>query len=92
MKNVSDKICRENKNTLFQFSTFFFENPAVYETVWKNVCRTGLATDDNMAHEHFTLGTESYKHTLLEYVLLISVVLQQRLHEGTSLLLYTYVF
>jgi hypothetical protein len=51
MKNVSDRICRENKNTYFVFNTFF-ENPAVYEKMWKNMVRPEQATDDNMAHAH----------------------------------------
>jgi hypothetical protein len=37
MKNFSGKICRENQNTHFMFSTFFPENRAVYEIMWKNV-------------------------------------------------------
>ena len=32
MRNVSDKSCRENQNTHFVFSNFFFENRAVYQT------------------------------------------------------------
>jgi hypothetical protein len=36
MKNVSDKCCRENKNILCSV-TFFPENLAVYEIVWKNI-------------------------------------------------------
>ena len=35
IRNVSDKICRENQNTQFVFSIFFFENRAVYEILWK---------------------------------------------------------
>jgi len=31
VRNVSDKPCRENQNTLF-----IFENRAVYEIVWKH--------------------------------------------------------
>jgi hypothetical protein len=31
MKNISDTICRENKNTHFVFNTVFPENHAVYE-------------------------------------------------------------
>ena len=34
-KNVSDKICRENKNTHFTFYNFFFENRAVYKIMLK---------------------------------------------------------
>ena len=40
MRNVSDKGCRENQNTHFTFSNFFFflpENRAVYEIRWKNI-------------------------------------------------------
>jgi hypothetical protein len=36
MRNVSDKCCRENQNTHFVFSNFFFENRVVYEIMWKN--------------------------------------------------------
>jgi len=32
MRNVSDKICRENQNT-----HFVFENRAVYEIMWKKI-------------------------------------------------------
>ena len=31
MRNVLDKSCRENQNTLFMFSFFFFKNRAVYK-------------------------------------------------------------
>jgi hypothetical protein len=34
MRNVSDNGCTENQNT-FYVQTFFAENPAVYEIMWK---------------------------------------------------------
>ena len=34
MINVKDKSCRENQNTPFMFSNFFFEYHAVYEIMW----------------------------------------------------------
>ena len=37
MRNVSDKSGRENQNTHFMFSNFFFLNCAVYEIMWKNI-------------------------------------------------------
>jgi len=37
IRNVSDKICRENQNTHFMFNNDFFENRAVYERMWKNI-------------------------------------------------------
>ena len=37
MKSVSDKRCREHRNTHFVFNNvFFFEIHAVYEIMWKN--------------------------------------------------------
>jgi hypothetical protein len=38
MRNVSDKIGRENQNIHLIFNNFFFfENRAVYEIMWKNI-------------------------------------------------------
>ena len=37
--------------------------------------RVGLATDDDMAHAHFTLGTKGNRHTLMEYVSILAFVL-----------------
>jgi hypothetical protein len=34
MRNVSDKICRENQNTHFVFNNFLFWNHAFYEKMW----------------------------------------------------------
>jgi len=41
MRNVSDKSCRENQNTHFVFSNFFFENGAVYDVILKNILDPG---------------------------------------------------
>ena len=49
-RNIFDRSFRENQNTHFMFSTFFCENPAVCEMMWKNNVDRGRATDDNMAH------------------------------------------
>jgi len=36
MKSISDKSCRETRNTHFMFNDFFFfENRAVYKIMWK---------------------------------------------------------
>jgi hypothetical protein len=38
IRSISGKICRENQNAHFLGSkTFFPENRAVYETMWKNI-------------------------------------------------------
>jgi len=54
MRNVSDKICRQNQNAHFMFNHFFFEN--LLHNV-KKQGRTREATDDNVEGAHFTLGT-----------------------------------
>jgi len=36
IRNVSRKSFRENENTHFTASIFFFENRAFYEIMWKN--------------------------------------------------------
>jgi hypothetical protein len=51
----------------------------------------GQTTDENMAHAHFTLGSQVYKHTFSEYVILIVFPLQPLLHEVALMLLYTYI-
>jgi len=41
MKNVSGKSCRENQNTHFVLSNFFFLNRAVNEVRWKDILKRG---------------------------------------------------
>ena len=44
MRNVSDRSCRENQNTHFVVSNFFFpppENRAVNEITWENIAERG---------------------------------------------------
>jgi len=41
MRNVSDKLCRENQNTHFMFNIIFSENRAVHEIMWKNIVQLG---------------------------------------------------
>jgi hypothetical protein len=64
MRNISDKSCRENQNTHFVFSNFFFLKIVPFVRKCGKKCRAGQATDDNMAHAHCMLDTSSYKHTL----------------------------
>jgi hypothetical protein len=77
MRNVSDEICREIKTHIFVFSNYFFENRAFYEIMWKKYCRSVQATGDNMAHAHCMLGTQGYKYTHSDCVILIAFPLQQ---------------
>jgi hypothetical protein len=57
MRNISDRSCRENRNTHFIFSNFFPENRTVHEIMWKHIVQPGRVIDDNMAHTHCMLDT-----------------------------------
>ena len=53
MRNVSDKICRENQNTHFMFNKFFSENRAVYEIIWKNIIEPDRTHDNIILRMRF---------------------------------------
>jgi len=57
MRNVSDKICRENQNTHFVFNNFFFPRIVSFMKYVEKYNRPGESTDDNMAHAHCMLHT-----------------------------------
>ena len=85
LKNVSDKSCRENQNTHLMFINFYLNIVPFRDNVEK-YSRGREATDDNMALAYFLLGTKQYKHTLLEYVIVIPFLLEQGLHEHLNVM------
>ena len=56
MKNVPDKICRENQNN---FYAQFVSKMVPFMTECGKIFTVGQATDDNMAHVH----THTHTHT-----------------------------
>jgi hypothetical protein len=42
MRNVWDKVCRENQNIHFMFNNFFLKNRAIYEIIWKNIAELDM--------------------------------------------------
>jgi hypothetical protein len=78
MGNVVDKICRENQNTPFMFSIFFFyEHRDIMIYCWKMCWRqTRLKLHWNMAYARCTLAKQGYKrassltHTHTQYLFL----------------------
>jgi hypothetical protein len=54
MRNVADKGCRENQNTLFVLKKLFLKSK-IYEIMRKKYCTAGQATD-NIAHARCMLG------------------------------------
>jgi hypothetical protein len=85
MRNVSDTSCRENQNTHFMFSNFFFWNPANYEIMWKNIVepdRPQMTTWHRCIACWITKATNTHS----AYVMLIAFPLQQWLHKHASIL------
>jgi hypothetical protein len=72
MKNISDKIYRENRNTHFVFRILFFENLAFHEIMWKKYGRAQQATNDNIIWRmRIACWINKATHTESEYVKLI---------------------
>ena len=76
MRNVSDKIFRENQTTHFVFNNFFSlpENRAVYEIMWKNIAETDRPQKMRM---RIACWIPKATDTHSEYVILIAFPLQQ---------------
>ena len=89
MRNVSDKSCRENQNTLFVFSIFFFEYRSVYENMWKNTVEPGRP-QMTIWRMRFICWITNATNTHSQYAILIAFPLQQRLRERASKLLHMY--
>jgi len=68
MRNVSDKSCRENQNTYFMFSNFFFENCAIYGIMWKNIVQPGKP--QTMWCAHIASWITKATNTWSKYVIL----------------------
>jgi hypothetical protein len=91
MRNVSDKSCRENQNTHFVFSKFFFfENSAVYEIMCENIVQPGRP-QMTIWRVRITRWIPKATDTHSEYVILISFPLQQLLNGSVSMLRNTYI-
>jgi hypothetical protein len=74
MRNVSDKICRENQNAHLVFNNSCYENRAVYEVKWKNI----IEPERPQMTSRMRIASWIIKatNTRLEYVVLIAFVLQ----------------
>ena len=86
MRNVSSKSCRENQNTQFMFTDFFFpENCDIYEIMSKNMVEPGRTQKTwhlhmacwiskptcEQAHSCARAYTHTHTHTQ-KYVILIA--------------------
>jgi len=89
MKNVSDKRCKDNQNTHLCSVTFFFRKSCLCGKMWKNSVERGRS---QMTIWRIRISCRTPKTTNLhsEYVILITLPLQQWLHERVSMFHYTY--
>jgi len=55
MRNISDKICRENQKAHSMFNNVFFENRCLWDV--EKFSTSWQATDDDMARAHCMLDT-----------------------------------
>jgi hypothetical protein len=90
MRNVSDKICRENQNTHFTFNNFFFENRIIYKIMLKNIVKPDRP-QMTMWRMRVACWVPKTTNSHSEQVILTAFPLQQWLHEGTSVLRYMYI-
>ena len=92
MRNVLDKICRENKNTHFIFSDWLSENRAIYEIMLKNIVEPETPKTTWRIRVLCWIRKAIRAHTHAQkYLILIAFRRQQWFGERTSLLLYTYI-
>jgi hypothetical protein len=91
MRNVSDKICRENQNKVL-YSMTFLKNRAVCEMMWKNTVHPGRP---QMTIWRMRIACWIPKNTDTDknsqYAIFTAWPLQKRLHESVSVLRHTYI-
>jgi hypothetical protein len=85
MRNVSDKICRENQNTPLCPTNFF--NNTIYELMCKTFVESNMP---RLSIWHNWIPKSTNKHS--EYVILIAFPLQQWLNGCVSMFCDTYIF
>jgi hypothetical protein len=92
MRNVSDKICRENQNMHFMFNIFFSQKSCCLCNNMEKYSTARLATYENIIWRmRFACWITTATNTCSEYAIHISFPWQQWLHERASVLRYTYL-
>jgi hypothetical protein len=88
---MSDKSCKENQNTHFMYYnvSFFFENRAFYEIMWKSIVELDKP-QMTIWGMRIACWLLKVTNTRSENVILITFPLQQWLHKRASVLHYMY--
>ena len=88
MGNISGKNCREPQTHILCSITFF---PKIVSfIIWKNILERGIP-QMTVWRKRIACWEPKAKSTHLEYVILITLLLQQWFHERTSILRCTYI-
>jgi hypothetical protein len=86
------KVVEKIKTHILCSVTFFFENRAIYEIIWKNIVDRGrpqMTVWRVLIAGWIPKATNTYTH--LNCVLLIAFPLLKWLHERASMLRYMYI-
>jgi hypothetical protein len=88
-KMLQTKFVEKIKTHILCSVTFFFENRAIYEKMWKNILDPDRP-QMTISSMRFACWIPEAMDRHSEYVILIVFPLQQQLHERVSALRYTY--
>jgi hypothetical protein len=86
VRNISDKICRENKKKIHVQIYIFFLNCASYEIMWKNMVQPDSR---QMTIGRIRIACWITKATHSDYIIYIAFPHRQWLEESASMLRYT---
>jgi len=89
--NSPYKSCRENQNTHFMFSNFFWKLCCLWDNVEKCCRARGAANDDIIQCMCSACWIPNATNSCSEYVIHIALPLQQWLREHASMLHYMYI-
>ena len=84
MRNISDKICKQNLNT------HFFFNRTIYEITWKNIVEPDRSQMKIWLMQ-IVCWTLKARSTHSEYVIIIALPLQLWSQARTLMLRYTFI-
>jgi hypothetical protein len=90
VRNVSYKICRESQTYSLCSLLFFFFNPAVYDSMWKNTVEPEWP-QMTIWRTRVACWIPNLTNTLSEYVFLNAFPLQRWFNARFSMLSYTYI-
>jgi hypothetical protein len=90
MKNVSDKVCKENINTYFMLNHFFFLKIVPFMRRWKNMVQPDRP-QMTIWRKYIACWIPKATNTNLEYITPTFFLRQQLLNKSASMSRYEYI-